>query len=510
MGKGVIINPSTGKPFVVTARPTSRQLRARYDAAQTGDGMIRWWSNADMLSPDAGMTPEVRRKLRMRSRYEVANNSFAKGIVLTLANYVIGKGPRLQMLLDGREDLNDFIEAEFSRWARKVRLAAKLRTMLQARTVDGEVFALLTTNPKLNTPVQLDLTIIESDQVTTPYLNPLDKNAVDGIRFDQYGNAVEYDILPEHPGSMQVTTLKPDSYPAEAVLHWFRADRPGQRRSVPEICAGLTLFGMMRRYGLAVVEAAETAANYSGVLETEMDPAGDEEDGGGDGVVPFSTEEIERNMMTALPAGTKLQQLKAEQPTGTHDQFVRTSMNEASRCINMPLNVALCDSSQSNYASGRMDYQVFYRAVGIDQDDCESSIVDRVFGEWLNEAKIVYDNLRSEAGQQLVDPDHQWFWEGYEHVDPMKEAESREVDMRIGMTSYPREYARMGLDYEQEMAKQAKALGMTIDEFRKRLADNLFAPKLPSPSKSSSDEPAGKPQKAPAARKSRAKTEPKR
>jgi len=34
----------------------------------------------------------------LRARYEVANNAYARGIVLTLANDVIGTGPRLQML----------------------------------------------------------------------------------------------------------------------------------------------------------------------------------------------------------------------------------------------------------------------------------------------------------------------------------------------------------------------------------------------------------------------------
>ena len=37
----------------------------------------------------------VRRMLRNRSRYEVANNPYAKGVVLTLASDVLGTGPRL-------------------------------------------------------------------------------------------------------------------------------------------------------------------------------------------------------------------------------------------------------------------------------------------------------------------------------------------------------------------------------------------------------------------------------
>ena len=73
-------------------------VRAKYDAAQTTPDNRRHWANADSLSPNAALTPQVRRTLRNRARYEVANNSYAKGIVLTLANDTIGTGPRLQML----------------------------------------------------------------------------------------------------------------------------------------------------------------------------------------------------------------------------------------------------------------------------------------------------------------------------------------------------------------------------------------------------------------------------
>lgn len=78
--------------------PGRNWLRARYDAAVTTHENRRHWASADGLSADAANSPEVRRTLRNRARYEVANNSYARGIVLTLANDLIGTGPRLQML----------------------------------------------------------------------------------------------------------------------------------------------------------------------------------------------------------------------------------------------------------------------------------------------------------------------------------------------------------------------------------------------------------------------------
>ena len=72
--------------------PPKQLVRARFDAAQTTRDNWRHWSAADHLSADMEAAPEVRRTLRMRSRYEVANNSYARGLVQMLANDTIGTG----------------------------------------------------------------------------------------------------------------------------------------------------------------------------------------------------------------------------------------------------------------------------------------------------------------------------------------------------------------------------------------------------------------------------------
>ena len=74
-----------GRPVLRAGRRLLWFLRARYDAALTSDNNRRHWANADGLSANAANSPEVRRVLRNRRRYEVANNSCARGVILTLA-----------------------------------------------------------------------------------------------------------------------------------------------------------------------------------------------------------------------------------------------------------------------------------------------------------------------------------------------------------------------------------------------------------------------------------------
>jgi len=316
-------------PFTKRNKRTSNGrtlvVRAKFDSAQTTPDNRRHWANADGLSADAAANPEIRRTLRNRARYEVANNSYARGIVLTLANDVIGTGPRLQMLSSDAE-INRQIEAECAVWAKAVDLPGKLRTMRQARAQDGEAFAVLFNNDYLDSPVKLDLKLIEADQVATPNAKlgiPGAAMAVDGIEFDPFGNPIAYHVLKSHPGSGAAAAMNYDRVPANSVIHWFRADRPGQRRGLPDILPALPLFAQLRRYTLAVIAAAESAANVAIFMKTNAPAGGEAAE-----VEPMATMEFEPNMAVFGPEGWEPSQIKAEQPATTYDMFKREILNK--------------------------------------------------------------------------------------------------------------------------------------------------------------------------------------
>jgi len=437
-------------------RGAMRLVRARYDAAATNPDNRRHWANADGLSANAANSAEVRRVLRNRSRYEVANNSYARGIVLTLAHDVVGTGPRLQLLTpDG--DANNRIESEFMLWAKAVGLAEKLRTMRMARAEDGEAFVVLTSNPRLPTAVRLDLILVEADQVATPDLNPLRENAVDGIVFDESGIPVEYHLLKQHPGDSRFSggnVLDYDRIPAESVIHWFRADRPGQARGVPDIMSALPLFAQLRRFTLAVIAAAETAADFAGILYTDA-PA----NGEADAAEPFEPIELEKRALLTMPGGWKMSQLQAEQPATTYAEFKREILNEIARCLNMPYNVAAANSSGYNYASGRLDHQTYFKAIRVEQSHLECVVLDRILAAWLDEAALI-PGLLPEGLPLVASWQHRWFWDGHEHVDPQKEATAQATRLASHTTTLADEYARRGQDWETQLRQRAKEVAL--------------------------------------------------
>jgi len=451
-----------GKRKSRKAKAIARLIRARFDAAITNVENARHWANADGLSADAAGSADIRRILRNRSRYEVANNSYAKGIVLTMANDCVGTGPRLQMLTDDPET-NRTIEQAFSGWAEAVGLAEKLRTMRMAKAADGEAFAVLTSNTKLPGPVQLDLRLVEAEQVATPSVLRQLPNEVDGITFDPCGNPVAYNVLRQHPGDRRwVSGLQYDRVPADAMIHWFRADRPGQHRGIPEITAALPLFAQLRRYTLAVLGAAETAADFAAVLFTDA-PA----NGEAAAVEPMDIVELEKRMATVLPDGWKLGQIKAEQPGTTYSEFKREILNEIARCLNMPFNVAAGNSSGYNYASGRLDHQTYFKSLRVEQSHLSEVVCDRILSAWLAEAMLMPELSILRQSRSMP---HQWFWDGTEHVDPAKEAAAQEKRLKNHTTTLADEYAKCGKDWETQLRQRAKEkqlaqeLGLTAAE----------------------------------------------
>jgi len=424
-------------------RPQRKTVRARYDAAQTTPENTRHWSAADILDAVQSNLSGTRSTLRKRSRYECANNSYAMGVLLTLANDTVGIGPRLQVVTPDA-DLNSRIETDFTAWSAAVKLAAKLRTMRMAKARDGEAMAIKFTNTGLG-PVSLDFRLVECDQVDNPRLDD-SSGYTEGIRFDENGLPLSYYLFNAHPGGSSGDYGGKD-VGADYFIHWFRQDRPGQVRGIPEITAALPLFARERRYTLAVIAAAELAAEYTGVMKTNQSLdqlAADIDDD------DFAEFELERGTITTFPEGWDLAQLRPEQPATVYEMFKHEIINEIARCVNMPYNIAACNSSSYNYASGRLDHQTYDRSLRVERSDCESVVLENLFSSWIGEWALV-NNRPIDASHYS----HHWMWQNREHVDPNKEAMAQSTRLGSCTTTLKDEWAARGEDWEAKLQQIA-------------------------------------------------------
>lgn len=414
-------------------RKIKGMLQARYDAAQTTSGNENHWAHTDLLDPHTANSLPVRRKLRVRSRYEVIeNNPYLKGCVLTVANDFTGSGPKMQIIEKGWDDTaRREVEAKFSFWWNACNLTTKLWRLRVAKLVDGEGFwfAYSTTRRKLeyrDCPVTLDMFPVEGDRVSSPYgLNAFSSEQVnklviqaDGVKWDKYENPLAYNLLPYHPGStlFPVSPVLENWCNADNVIHWFKQER-GWLRGIPELTPSLPLCSMLRRYTLAVVQAAEIAADFSAVIESEGPPFGqhfpDKDD-------PFDTIPMERGMILRLPWGYKMSQLRAEQPIQVYDMFVSSILREICRPIGVPFNLAVGSSAQSNMASAIVDAHIYRGGQGNERIHCNDHVLDILFCMWYLEASLLPGYLPRGIKNEYTFPQRHWRFDrvGLDHTDP--------------------------------------------------------------------------------------------
>ncbi len=441
-----------------------RKLQATYDAAGSSDEFKNYWAASDGLDADSANSFAVRQNLVRRSRYDINNNGFSDGIASTYATDVVGKGGPTLRMQTSSAGFNRMVELAWYDWCKEVKFRRKLVCSALAKHGDGEGLGVLRRNSKLKHPVKLDWVLIETEQCQTPMLPYGKAGYIDGIEFDEFGNPTFYDILKQHPGSNQhwnsgLQTV--EKVPAKFVTHWFKLKRPGQHRGIPACTSTLNLGAASRRYREATLAAAELIADYTLFLKTQFEP--DEMDS----VSPMSTIDVQKRMITALPAGFDAFQPKAEQPTASYSEFTKSQVNEQARPLSMPYNKAACDSSSYNYASGRLDHQTYYGHLDVDREDCNDCVLDPMFAVWFDYAVVAYGWLggNPDAISERAKA-HIWDWSPHQVADIGTEADATDKKLKNGTASIGSEQVAAGLDPEDELVKTAEYNGVTVEQQR--------------------------------------------
>lgn len=462
--------------FAATAKRVKRRLYASYDAAQSSPETDDYWAWSDSLNANAANSPEVRKTLRERARYQRDNDGHLSGLVEKIARDLVGSGPRLQVMLSAWSD-PDFgtqmeaapgsahkVELRFVEWCRRVGLARKLRVLHETRIIDGEAFALMITNPAApeNEP-SLDIKLYEADQIDTPFYLGYDPLEFPGGLLDSAGNVATWHILKTHPGSY-VWATDPygyDAVPASLMVHWMKQRRPGQIRGIPEITPGLNLYAYIRRYTLAVLGSAETAAKIAGILEVDTPPP---DDSGDDPPAIEAMDQVPIPRGALLTTYGKVSQLKAEQPTTQYQAFKAEVLTEAGAALGAPRNHATNSSAEYNYSSGRLDHLPYERMIAVIRGDLREVVLDRIFRAWLYEATRIPGYLPDDL-PPLEAWSWEWHYDGFDSIDPLKDAKTDETNLRNGMTTLARVYARSGQDWEESMRQRAReiALGQQLE-----------------------------------------------
>ena len=467
------------------------QIRARFDNARNTPDTASLFRNVDSLAMTAALRPSVRRIVRDRARYVVFNCPYAWGMLDTYATDVVGPWVTVSFPRGGvSENLRDEIADAFDAWAMKTDFWEKLKTLVRAKTTDGEAFAKFFTDPTITddaNPVTLNLATIECDRVESWTDQITRENETDGIRFDSYGHAVEYRILRYHPGDYRcIRNIKyraGEWVKASNVIHYFETLRPEQVRGISDFVSALEIPADQKSYRSSVTQTAINAANISGVLSTDQVPECFDDDEASLGkcameVKPNTAFQMQRGAFVSLPEGWQLTQLQAQQPTSLYNDFVRALIAEMARCLSMPVNIAMCDSSRHNFASARLDHSAYFNKIRAVRASLVSKVLDRVFYKWLEEYAAV---RHIDAQTQTALRRTEWLFTDYGGYDVMKDASADNTRLGNATTSYATLYAKDGKDWKREVRQANAERAFQLADWRKQCKENGLPEDTPCP-----------------------------
>ena len=468
-------------------------VRARFDNARHTPDTASLFRNVDSLAITTALSPAVRKTVRDRARYVVANCPYAKSMLDTFVTHVVGPWASVSFPRGGiGEALRDKVAEAFDAWAMATDFWEKVRTLLRAKVTDGEAFALLVTDRGAVTadnPVTLNVRPIECDRVESYTETVTRENEFDGIRFDADGRPSSYRVLKNHPGDYRlvrnVRWRAGDWIRAANVVHYFDCIRPEQVRGISDFVSALDIPALQKSYRSSVAETAINAASVSGVLSTDNVPeCFDPEDDASIGkcameVKPNTIFQMQRGAFVTLPEGWHLSQLQSAQPTSLYADFVRALVAEMAACLSMPVNIAMCDSSQHNFASAKLDHMTYGDKIAAVRAALSVKVLDRVFLKWLEEYAAVRGGIGPDELAALRKTE--WLFTERGNADVMKDASADNTRLGNGTTTRAALYAKDGRDWRRETDQALGEYAYILKRWRENCAANGLPEDTPCP-----------------------------
>jgi lambda family phage portal protein len=200
---------------------------------------------------------------------------------------------------------------------------------------------------------------------------------------------------------------------------------------------------------------------------------------------------LEGASVIPLHPGDKLSAFTPSRPNDAFAPFVEAVLRYIGTGLNLPYELLMKDFSKTNYSSARAALLEAWRYFTGRREWLATYWASPVYELWLEEAVArgeveapgYYDRPGAYAACRWIGPGRGW-------IDPMKEAQASGERIRNYVSTYEREAAEQGLDWEEVAEQLARE-----QAFMQKLGLNVAAaPALPAPSPDGTDagdDPAG-------------------
>lgn len=464
-----------------------------FEGATSGDRLAAWGLSA--MGPNAAMEHSLG-SLRSRQAELVRNNPLAGGGVDTIVANMVGRGIRPLFnfkdpdLLARVQDLwfDSVDEADADGVASFYGLQA---IVAGAMCNSGEAFAVFSyPRPSDDLAVPLQVRVFEGAQLDETYTQqtPEGNDIRMGIELDGNGRRVRYHFFKHHPGEPYFTnSFEKQPVPAAEVMHVFRPLRPGQLRGLPWFHNIILKLHEIDQCVDAELVRRKTTTMFGGFIQQTAaggffpGPGGPMTPGGPPGNMLGHQKgtthaapviELRPGTFPKLPVGWEV---KFAQPTdvgGNYTAWMVQQLRDVAKGMGITYEQLTGDLAGVTYTSIRAGLLDFRRR--LEQWIAMTLVFQfcRVFARrWLDMAVLSgalripdYSARRREYRRIEWQPD------GWDWVDPVKDARAALMEVRAGFNSRQRVIARRhGVDAEDidaeiaEDNRRADAAGLVLD-----------------------------------------------
>ena len=144
----------------------------------------------------------------------------------------------------------------------------------------------------------------------------------------------------------------------------------------------------------------------------------------------------------------------------------------------MPVNIAMCDSSQHNFASAKIDHTIYGDKINSIRSTLATKVLDRIFFTWLEEYAI-----RESIDEKTMDAlaDVEWLFMARGNADVMKDAAADNTRLGNASLSYETLYAKDGKDWKREVRQALSERAQMLAWWREECRTNGLHEETPCP-----------------------------
>ena len=438
-------------------------------------------------------------ELRAKSRDLVRRNAWANSALESYVANAIGTGIKPQsMLTDALQ--REAVQALWRNWTVEADAAGLtdfygLQAMACRAMLEGgeALIRLRYRRPEDGLSVALQIQVLEPEHLPVQMNLQSDNGNLirAGIEFDRLGRRVAYHLYRSHPqdgllapmsGDGGLSTVRVD---AAEIIHLFRPLRPGQIRGEPWLARALVKLNELDQYDDAELVRKKTAAMFAGFV-TRLSP---EDNLMGEGVSDsngVALAGLEPGTMQILEPG---EDIKFSQPAdvgGSYSEFLRMQFRAVAAAMGVTYEQLTGDLSLVNYSSIRAGLLEFRRRVeALQHGVIVHQLCRPIWQAWMDQAVLEgslkmpgYSLAAKRRNYQCV----KWIPQGWQWVDPLKEADAMKAAIRSGLMSRSEAISANGYDAEdvdREIAAdnaRADGLGLVFDsDPRHELTKSLSA-----------------------------------